>query len=283
MEKGTLIMKGGCFYNTEKHSNFWHFGRGRISNKDSQIIIKLRDVLFDITLISHDKESKRTLSGTASATILGTIAMGPLGGIAGAVYGGQRDNKDNVVFIATFNDGRKFIAETQKETYLELLGYIPSEQTTQNTDNEKTHGSDKQKYNLSDIKECPMCAETIKLKAKVCRFCGYSFSNEEITKSIELSKKKNNTLNNFKEENHTENQEDKGLYKIVFYGEIQKNKDIGKVKESLQKFYNVNREKIKYMFLQDKVVLKKNLHINKAKKYKDIFEKNGAICKIEEM
>lgn len=27
----------------------------------------------------------------------------------------------------------------------------------------------------SDAKECPMCAETVKSKALVCRFCGHSF------------------------------------------------------------------------------------------------------------
>ena len=26
-----------------------------------------------------------------------------------------------------------------------------------------------------DTKECPMCAETVKAKAKICRFCGYKF------------------------------------------------------------------------------------------------------------
>lgn len=27
-------------------------------------------------------------------------------------------------------------------------------------------------------KECPMCAEVVKLRAKVCRFCGYSFNSD---------------------------------------------------------------------------------------------------------
>jgi hypothetical protein len=28
----------------------------------------------------------------------------------------------------------------------------------------------------AEWKECPQCAETVKLKAKICRFCGYSFA-----------------------------------------------------------------------------------------------------------
>lgn len=33
-----------------------------------------------------------------------------------------------------------------------------------------------------DSKECPQCAEKVKSKAKICRFCSYKFSEEEINK-----------------------------------------------------------------------------------------------------
>ncbi|MDR3597684.1 zinc ribbon domain-containing protein [Clostridium sp.] len=32
--------------------------------------------------------------------------------------------------------------------------------------------------NLNYEKECPMCAEKVKFKAKICRFCGYKFDKE---------------------------------------------------------------------------------------------------------
>lgn len=40
-------------------------------------------------------------------------------------------------------------------------------------------------------KECPRCAEIIKVKAKVCRFCGYEFTAEEL---IEIEQVKQNPV-----------------------------------------------------------------------------------------
>ena len=34
-------------------------------------------------------------------------------------------------------------------------------------------------FDSSDIKKCPMCAETIKYEAKLCKHCGHKFSEEE--------------------------------------------------------------------------------------------------------
>lgn len=39
-------------------------------------------------------------------------------------------------------------------------------------------------------KECPQCAESIKMKAKVCRYCEYIFTEAEVAKDIELANEK---------------------------------------------------------------------------------------------
>jgi predicted amidophosphoribosyltransferase len=44
-------------------------------------------------------------------------------------------------------------------------------------------------YDLATSKNCPKCAETIKLEARVCKHCGYEFSDEEIEKEREERKK----------------------------------------------------------------------------------------------
>ena len=42
--------------------------------------------------------------------------------------------------------------------------------------------------NYKDTKECPMCAETVKEKAKICRFCTheFKFETEEINRKTQV-------------------------------------------------------------------------------------------------
>jgi uncharacterized protein YacL len=48
------------------------------------------------------------------------------------------------------------------------------------------HGKEiKKEYITIGIKKCPSCAEEIKLEARVCRYCGHHFTNEDISLALQ--------------------------------------------------------------------------------------------------
>ncbi len=83
-------------------------------------------------------------------------------------------------------------------------------------------------------KECPQCAETIRRKAKLCRFCGYKYSEEEINNAeVEeeerIKLKKESKSNKIDEENNeileeksriTPEEIDLEIQMVMSYGEI---------------------------------------------------------------
>jgi len=50
-------------------------------------------------------------------------------------------------------------------------------------------GKDNNKIKLFDQKKCPRCAETIKFEARVCKYCGHEYDDQEIEKEIEDRRK----------------------------------------------------------------------------------------------
>jgi len=70
-------------------------------------------------------------------------------------------------------------------------------------------------------------------------------------------------------------------YKIIFTGEIVPGYDTGKVKKNLADLFKVNIEQIKPLFTGKPVVIKENLEQEKAKRYEDILNRAGALCRIE--
>ena len=72
-------------------------------------------------------------------------------------------------------------------------------------------------------------------------------------------------------------------YEVVFYGEIHDGKDLGQVKHLLAKIVGKSDSDIEYLFSGNKVLLKKCFSYDHAKKYADLFEKTGAIVKIDKI
>ena len=104
------------------------------------------------------EENQKHILGTIAGAGVGLVVLGPLGAAIGLLTGG---NKKEVAIDVKFSDGRRFIARCNYKTYTMLLPFI-----AKNTDSA-----------LQDEKECPMCAETVKAKAKICRYCKHVFDD----------------------------------------------------------------------------------------------------------
>jgi len=143
--------------------------------------LKLYENLVELEVLDSVNTSERTYTGTIASGLLGYALLGPLGSIGGMLVGGAKNKKDVVIFACGLSPKTTFIAETDKETFSSIKAILNRNLANKKVVAEKQEQIDK----VSNEKECPRCAETIKLKAKVCRFCGYEFSGEEIEAAIE--------------------------------------------------------------------------------------------------
>jgi uncharacterized protein YbjQ (UPF0145 family) len=73
------------------------------------------------------------------------------------------------------------------------------------------------------------------------------------------------------------------LYKVVCTGEIAPGQDLERVKMKVAALYKVPVERCEGMFSGRAVTIKDKVDYQTAQKYKEAFERTGAICRIEEV
>jgi hypothetical protein len=73
-------------------------------------------------------------------------------------------------------------------------------------------------------------------------------------------------------------EEEEKFFDMVFEGNIKDGLELKDVKSNLAKILKVEESRIEHFFKSNRVVLKSNLEIETAKKYKSIIEKSGIIC-----
>jgi len=63
-----------------------------------------------------DEESARSLAGAAGWGFVGGLALGPVGLVGGALFGGRKKDK-SVTVAVEFHDGTRFLATCKPETW----------------------------------------------------------------------------------------------------------------------------------------------------------------------
>lgn len=172
----------------------WRYDPGKTDT--SKIKINIKNQFTSIELFSTD--DKRTASGTGAAGLVGLAVAGPLGAVAGMLYGGKKKNE--TIVMCNLGNNKMFLAVMDISVYAKLKMCVaknsasPEEQkgsvskikvAKKSPAKKKTINSEKEAVaidNNVETKECPMCAEVVKSRAKICRFCRYVFDNTNISK-----------------------------------------------------------------------------------------------------
>ena len=144
--------------------------------KDNQVI--MLESLQSCSLVSDRHEAYQTGMGRVAGGIIGAALLGPIGAAGGLLAGGKRRIDETIVLCRLF-DGRTFTAECSQLTAAKLnqisnINQLNQTSVVRSQNIQNSHSES----DSTDTVECPMCAENIKRKAKICRFCGYKIAEE---------------------------------------------------------------------------------------------------------
>lgn len=149
------------------------FSNGEIAVKISKLV--------SCTIVKDEHSTIQSGTGRIAGGILGAALLGPIGALGGLLAGGKR-RVDQTVVLCGFDDNRTFTAES---TQLGAANLVRIVQVNLNSTRNQKHVVPSVSIVEDDQIECPQCAELIKRKAKICRYCGISLvDNPILSKAI---------------------------------------------------------------------------------------------------
>lgn len=141
---------------------------------DGETAINIQRITY-CSLIKDVHETSQSGAGRIAGGILGAALLGPIGAIGGLLAGGKK-RVDETVVMCSLNDNRTFTAEST-QTGAATLQRIAAENSKNLNDSSVASKLPSGPLSNEDI-ECPECAEFIKRKAKICRYCGHILSKD---------------------------------------------------------------------------------------------------------
>jgi hypothetical protein len=173
--ENALLLKDG-----DLNPGPWGFAGNFISQGDT--VVEL-DLLQSCTVVSDRHEAYQTGIGRVAGGIIGAALLGPIGAAGGLLAGGKRRIDETIILCRLF-DGRTFTAECSQLTAAKFSQIANQNLISKTSINRQIDVvvTQPQASVPEDTVECPMCAESIKSRAKICRFCGYKVEEERLAR-----------------------------------------------------------------------------------------------------
>jgi hypothetical protein len=120
---GTINVHGGSF---PAGVGVFEAGSLRLKTEAHRVVgEKIPMELVDSVQAATQDNVKR-MAGSAGWGIVGGLALGPVGALAGVLAGG---NKTEITFLCLFRDERQFVGTTDISTYATLAGAVATQQS----------------------------------------------------------------------------------------------------------------------------------------------------------
>lgn len=178
--------------------------------QDSLFIQTGSSFLFTSSFISCEllgevRSTEHTNSGRLAGGVLGLAVAGPLGALAGLMTGGKL-TVDETEFFCELDDGRSFVAKCNGAAYTKFKAAVAVNNAERRRDAivaasastvviaQQLEATKELSQAVPDTcqKDCPSCAESVKFRARNCRYCGHKFD-------LVMGQKFGNGFSDFKE------------------------------------------------------------------------------------